>query len=164
MNIILEGPDGCGKTTVAGMLSHSMGIPIIKMPNMKKYFDLDLTEEFSELYNKTVCQFKQYDFIQDRGFPSSVVYSKVYGRNIDLMEIAQIQHNLNPDVFILVATDEILKQRRPVDEIISDEFRSKINSEYRNLANTMGYHLIDTSNLNPAQVCDEITKKLVYAR
>lgn len=160
MNIIIEGADGVGKSTVIDLLSKKLQIPVIKMPDMKKYFDKGVTEEFSELYNKTIVQFRDFDFIQDRGFPSSIVYAKVYNRSCDLSYILEIDKLLKPKVIILTATDEILKQRRQFDEIISDEFRSDVNAEFVRLANNNNYQLIDTSNKTPEEVCQIILENL----
>jgi thymidylate kinase len=158
MNIMIDGPDGTGKTTICEMMSELFKIPLIKMPNMKKYFENGMTEEFSQFYNELIVQFKDTDFVQDRGFTSSLVYGKVYDRHYDYSYIDAIENELKPKVFILTATDDVLFERRPTDEIITQDFRIEVNKEYRNLAAERGYTLIDTSNLTIEEVKQEILK------
>lgn len=155
--LIIDGPDGVGKTTICKLLAERLRIPIIKMPNMKEYFEKGLTEEFSKLFNETVVQFARYPFILDRGFTSSLVYSKVYGReSVDLSYLYQLEKDLNATTFILTATDHVAFMRRPEDEIIKRQFRTKINREFVKLAAENNYYLINTTPLKAEQVARHI--------
>lgn len=158
--ILIDGVDGCGKTTIAELLSKKLKIPIIKMPNMKEYFGKGTTEEFSKLFNETIVQFKQYGFIMDRGFTSSLVYSQVYGRPVDISYIDKLEKDLDAKVVILTALPEVFLKRKPFDEIITSQKRIEINEEYLNVAQERGYPAINTSNLTPEQVLKEVLKVL----
>ena len=157
--VLLDGPDGSGKTTVAQLLHEKTGLPIIKMPRMPEYFKTN-AEEMSKLFNETIIQFSDFSFILDRGFPSSMVYSKVFNRNEDLSYLAYITKVLHPKIYILTATDKELFRRKPVDEIIPKEDRIKINVEYQRLAGIMNWKLIDTTDLEDTQVCSQILSSL----
>lgn len=158
IRIIIEGVDGCGKTTTAELLSKKLKIPIIKMPNMKEYFEKGTTEQYSRLFNETVVQFSDTSFILDRGFPSSLVYSQVYNRPVDISYIDQLEKKLKAKVVILTALPEVFLKRKPYDDIISGEKRIEINEEYLNVAQERGYPAINTSNLTPKQVVKEVMK------
>lgn len=152
MNLIIDGPDGTGKSTVCELLADFLNTPVIKMPNMKQYFENGMTEEFSKFYNELLVQFKDFDFIQDRGFTSSLVYGKVYDRPFDYGYIDEIEDELDPKVFILTANDEVLFDRRPTDEIITQEFRIEVNKTYKDIARQRGYTIIDTTTMTPEEV------------
>lgn len=156
MILLIDGPDGTGKTTVCNILAEKLEWPIVKMPNMKEYFDKGMTEEFSKFFNEMLLQFKGFDFILDRGYTSSLVYSKVYERQFDLSYLYNYEKDLNAKVIILTVSDEKMYERRPVDEIIINELRSEIRDEFERLAASHNYKLIDTSNLTPEEVVEEI--------
>lgn len=158
MILLIDGPDGTGKTTICNELATLLKIPLVKMPNMKQYFENGMTEEFSKFFNEILVQFKTTDFILDRGFTSSLVYSNVYKRPFDLSYIDDIEKELQPKVFILTASDEELFKRRPTDEIIAQEFRIEVNAEYRRLAKERGYIIIDTTGSTIEEVKQEILK------
>lgn len=160
IKIIVEGVDGCGKTTIALLLSKKFKIPIIKMPNMKQYFEEGNTEAYSRLFNETIVQFKDSSFILDRGFPSSLVYSQVYNRPVDISYIDKLEKDLGAKVVILTALPEVFLKRKPFDDIISSEKRIEINEEYLNVAEERGYPAINTSNLTPEQVLKEVLQVL----
>lgn len=158
MIVLIDGPDNVGKTTVINKLHESTGYPIIKMPNMKEYFEKGLTEEFSKLFNETIVQFRKFSFILDRGFTSSLVYSKVYNRSFDLSYLKDIQEQLNPVVIILHNTDSNGKNIRFQDDDI-DAINSKydeIVDTYKFLAKALRYNLINVNGLSPDEVEEKI--------
>ena len=156
MILLIDGPDGTGKTTVCQMLSETLDIPVVKMPNMKEYFDAGSTEEYSKFFNDILVQFKGCSFIMDRGFTSSLVYSKIYQRPFDLSYIEQHEKDLGADVFILTVNNEEMFRRRPSDEVIVNEMRTEVRDEYEKLAAERNYVLIDTSSMTVKEVVDEI--------
>lgn len=156
MVLLIDGPDGTGKSTVCDILSDRMKMPIVKMPNMVQYFTENNPEEFSKLFNETIVQFKDSDFILDRGFTSSLVYSKVYDRQFNLSYLENLEKTLDAEVYILTVDDEQMMERRPVDEIITKEFRSQVRDEFENLAANRQYKLIDTSHISAEDVATEI--------
>jgi thymidylate kinase len=158
--IMIEGTDGSGKTTVCNLLSEKLNIPILKMPRMKKYFDKNITEEMSELFNRTIVQFNNFSFILDRGYVSSLVYSKIYNREFDLNYIDVIEEQLKPQIFVLTVGEEEMFRRREKDEIINDLMRVKIREEYVKISEERNYKIIDTTNITPDQVCNKILENL----
>lgn len=151
--IIVEGVDGSGKTSVCELLSKATGYPIVKMPRMKEFFSNN-AEEMSKFFNEIIVQIPR-GFVLDRGFPSSLVYSKVYNREFDLSYIKDIEKKLKANIFILTATEKILKSRKN-DEIIQGEMLYRINEEYLKLAVSKNWKVIDTSNITPSQVSEII--------
>ena len=157
---MIDAVDGVGKTTVCNILSEKLNAPVIKMPNMHQYFKEGNAEVFSKLFNQTIVQFKQYSFIMDRGFLSSIVYSKIYNRDFDLSYLREIEEELACKIIVLTARPEVFLARKANDEIIKNEFRIKLNEEYVNLAKERGYIIIDTSDMTPEEVSDEVLKKI----
>jgi thymidylate kinase len=157
--ILIDGVDGVGKTTVCNLLAEKTGYPIIKMPNMPKYFDSN-PEEMARLFNETIIQFPG-DMILDRGYPTSLVYSKIYGRDIRQLDyVSSISSHLKPKVFILSATDKDILSRKNADELIDNEKRVLINKEYVEFGRMMNWNVIDTSNLEAEDVCKKILESL----
>lgn len=159
LHIIIDGPDKVGKTTVIKILADRLSLPIIKMPNMKEYINNepseDTAEKFSKLFNETIVQFKDTSFILDRGFTSSLVYSKVFNRRFDLSYIDKIEDELKTNVFILTGS------KFEDDDIYYVEDVRKVEDEFIDLAISRGYHIISNGNLTPDGVADKIINLLV---
>lgn len=164
LHILIDGADGLGKTTVIQKLSMNLQLPIIKMPNMKEYVEKGLAEEFSKLFNQTIVQFSQFDFILDRGFTSSIVYSKVFERDSDLSYLTSIRNILKPHVFIL--TGEIPPEDNNfrdgnfdyfrTDELFNYDEVSKVDAEFVRLAKDQGYPLIRVWGHSPDEIVSHI--------
>lgn len=150
LHLLIDGADKLGKSTVCQMLSRYYNIPIIKMPNMKEYIKKGSPEEFSKLFNETVIQFAEYDFILDRGFTSSLVYSKVFKRDFDLSYIDKIEQILKPEVHILIG------QRFSIDDVYNVNEVNLIDKKFYDLAVMKGYHKIIVDNKSPIEICQEI--------
>ncbi len=153
LHILIDGPDKVGKTTVIKLLSRSLDLPVIKMPNTKEYIEKGTVEEFSKFYNETLIQFTEFDFIMDRGFTSSKVYSEVFNRKSDLKYIQNIETILKPMVFILTSNSP-LDDTEEVDQI--KESFQEIRKSYIRLASENGYNIINVVGLSPTQICNEI--------
>lgn len=81
MIIIVEGPDGLGKTTFCALLSESLGFPVYKDDFSSR--GLELSREYITGHDRgSVMMAVQTDadVILDRSFPSEAVYSRVFGR------------------------------------------------------------------------------------
>lgn len=125
-HFILEGPDGVGKSTLANQLKEYFKIPIIRM----EVETLNNIEIQSVIFNKTVPQFKEYPFILDRWWISSMVYAKVYNRSDDLRYIEKFKKILpNSYLVYLHAPIETLLARKN-DELIVPEKLKKICAQY----------------------------------
>ena len=155
-HIIIDGPDGCGKTTIVKMLSKKLDIPILKMLSAKSLFNKNVIEIASYTFTQLLIQLKNYEYILDRGFITSLVYSKVYNRKDDLSYLKAVEKQMKPVIIILTATNEELFKRRPVDAIISREQRIKVKDEYDRLAKEQKYNLIDTTGLTRKQVLNKV--------
>lgn len=83
-SIIVEGPDGVGKTTVAGKMSELTKIPVFKCPVEKQLFkdggkqSLWFDYMLTHFVEQTGAQ-----FLSDRSYPSEKVYSKIFERETD---------------------------------------------------------------------------------
>lgn len=160
-HILIDGADGLGKTTVCHLLSRRTGYPTVKMPNMKEYIEKGSAEEFSKLFNETIVQFSDFDFILDRGFTSSLVYGKHFKREFDYSYLDNIRNVLQPKVFILTGQKhddvEYIGHRRAFesfrgdDVIASDDVRA-IDQEFVNLANQEGFTLIHVWGKSPQEI------------
>ena len=155
IHIFLDGPDGCSKTTIAKMLKKHLKFPIIKMPKIKRK-EFSKIEEFSYIFNRTISQMYRYHFIVDRGFTSSLVYSKVFNRPDPLHYISGINKMLKPLIVILTATNKELFKRRPIDRIIDKNPRIRIKNEYDKLAKKLRFPLIDTTNKTEKETFQDV--------
>lgn len=128
-HFILEGPDGVGKSTLARKLSRVFDIPIIRLDVGR----LENIEIASKTFNKTITQFKNYPFILDRWFISSMVYAKVYNRADDLSYIDSFKKLLpNSYLIYMNAPINVLLERKD-DELISPDKLKVICEEYDRL-------------------------------
>lgn len=138
-HIIIDGPDGVGKSTVCDLLSKSSGYPIIRMADSAKYFsDPQFLEIMARQFNETVSQFAKYPFIMDRGYPTSLVYSKIFNRKGDLSYIKDIEYKLNPHVYILSRKEPFAD-----DPLLNRELYPKAMELYLDLAQDRNYKVID---------------------
>lgn len=84
-SILVEGPDGVGKTTVCAHMSEMTGIPVFKAPSEKQIFREGGRQSLA--FDHTLVSFLEqtgYRFISDRCYISELVYSKVFGRETDM--------------------------------------------------------------------------------
>lgn len=157
LHIIIDGPDNTGKSTICQLLSKRLHIPTVKMPNMKEYIEKGSTEEFSKLFNETLIQFKQYDFILDRGFTSSLAYSLVHNRPFDLSYIDKIEEELEPEVFILTGlTPNLNFEYFDLDEIYTKEQTVEVDKAFTNLATDREYDIIPVYGKTPDEIVENI--------
>lgn len=158
LHILIDGSDNLGKTTVINLLSRKLDLPIIKMPDTAEYIEKGNVEEFSKFFNKTLVQFAEFDFIMDRGFTSSRVYSKVFKRETDLSYISMIEQKLKPQVFIFTGIEEGTHGNFSFhpDLVWEEKEKENIDLEYYNLAREKGYDLICVKDRTPQEICNEI--------
>jgi len=167
IHILIDGSDNLGKTTVIQLLSRKLNLPVIKMPNTEKFIEAGNVEEFSKFYNETLVQFSESSFIMDRGFTSTLVYSKVFARKNDVSYIDGIQNKLKPTVFILTgrtrknsAYGTFYFTSFSQDPVYSDTEKTRIDEEFCELARKKSYHLISVIGKSPLEICDEIMSKI----
>lgn len=88
MIMLFEGPDRCGKTTIAKAVSKATRIPYYKSSGERKAFAS--RDNGADWFKNTLIYSGQYfaDYLEqvnphliiDRGYPSERVYSKFFGR------------------------------------------------------------------------------------
>lgn len=106
MNIILEGPDATGKTTLAEKLRDMTGKEIVHFPSANK------EDHLNALY--------QGDTIFDRFHIGEIVYPKIYGREpkLDFDEANEIMRAIvdNNDILIIFITSDLnILRKRLID-------------------------------------------------
>lgn len=120
-SILIVGPDGVGKTTVARRMSELTGIPTFKCPSEKRIFREGGRSSLS--FDYTLTHFLAqtgYRFISDRAYPCEWVYSRVFGRETDapLLEEIDVAHaNLGTWILYLYAS----VQPTEPDELVPTE-------------------------------------------
>lgn len=159
IHIYIDGPDRVGKSTVCEMLAKKFYLPIIRMPNTEEILSGNNADREIELasviYNRTLTQFKQFGFVMDRGFISSVVYSKIFNRTKKLNYIFDVAKELNPYTFILVNSDiETLKHRG--EDIIPAEYFEALKNTYIEFAFKYKVICLDVKDLTPQEVFNQI--------
>lgn len=81
--LILEGPDGVGKTTIGKELARQTGIPYFRHEGDHDYWRRGVLKqhiEFSQPYFVQFLEQTGHSVIVDRAYTSEWVYSSVYGR------------------------------------------------------------------------------------
>lgn len=156
LHILIDGPDRVGKSTVCQILSRRYDLPVIKMPNMPEYVKKGNTEEMSWLFNQTIAQFHEYGFIMDRGYTSSLAYSRAFNRDFDLSYIEQIKGILRPYVFILYRDDG----KEPNDDLYPKSELDLVKQEFLNLADFERVHPINVEDMSPCEIVTEIDRIL----
>ncbi|RPI82238.1 MAG: hypothetical protein EHM34_07255 [Nitrosopumilales archaeon] len=138
--LMFEGCDRCGKSSVAQSVSKQIQWPIIKIDTgsfVREGVPIGSTnlERIMRAFNQTVSQFKDSNFILDRGFVSTQVYSKAYKRFYNTDYIDSIINNMK-DTMLVVWLDSPLQHildRASVDElnIIENQKFKLIQHYYR---------------------------------
>ena len=88
--IILDGPDGCGKTNIGLALSEKLGIPYFKNEGEWDHFaDKDQTEYFLNCIRYRHPHLLEFlkatgtSAVLDRAYPSEYVYPEIFERKTD---------------------------------------------------------------------------------
>ena len=165
LHIMIEGPDGAGKSTIAEHLSVKLGLPIRVMYTNKHIFETCI-EECSEIFNRMLADLKDTSFILPRGFISSLVYSKVYKRNYDLNYIEHVAKLLTPVVIYLQVDKDVIRKRKE-DQFTNDKIFDIIDAYedfFSNPLNLAKYNYelikINTSILTVDQTVENLGKLL----
>lgn len=91
--IILEGPDGCGKTNIGQALSRRTGFPYFKPTTEREMWrdrSFKLALEYDQPYIAQFLKQTGYDAIFDRAYPSEWVYSQVFKRETNMAALEQV--------------------------------------------------------------------------
>ena len=165
LHIIVEGADGIGKSTLSKKLSTKLKLPLLRMVKAKKAFTSDTIEDLSIVFNHTLLQLKDTNYVVDRGPISSIIFSKVYERTDDLEYIYSICEKINPLAIYLTSTDrqQMFNQRKK-DRLIDTAHRKKIYKEYANFfktQNTFKVLKINVKNKTRQDVLDAVLNYLI---
>jgi thymidylate kinase len=162
--LLVEGPDGVGKTTICKKLSYGLELPVVKMVKAKVYFKKNVVEEFSFVFNNTLLQLKDLNYIVDRGPLSSLIYSKIYNRKSELAYLYPLLREMDPLVIYLTSSSStVLLERREKDKVIAPVDRIKVWQGYEEFFKTQQFVKalrIDTNRKTPVQIYDEIIEYL----
>ena len=151
--LIIEGPDNCGKTNIASLLSN-----ILKIPVYKSGREVDAFNEIDAQYN--ILKWGVYEqlkmietygggIIFDRFFPSEFVYSRVYNRKSDIELIKKYDKELNKLGGKIIFLDKEVMDGE--DDLIKEEKYQKIREQYeiyKNEITSCSHITIDTSDRN----------------
>ena len=111
--IVIDGPDGCGKTHIGKELARITGIPYFKNVDEHKYFLKDPSYfihaiRYVDTFFTSYLEASGASVILDRSFPSEWVYSRVLGRKTDmdvLRELDERHARLGTKIIIPYRTD-----------------------------------------------------------
>jgi len=145
MILIIEGPDGSGKTTLAEYLSKQMGFPIKHRSNPKT------EEEKREMMQSYIDDIKNSNnIIWDRCFYSEMVYGPVmrdksYITKYQMLDLEQML--LKAGALVIYCTDDTLElwercQTRGEHYITTVELMGEIKTRYDKL-------MLNTNHLIP---------------
>lgn len=93
MIIIMEGPDGCGKTNIGHKLSWELGCNYFKVSTEHENWRKNSFKEALEYDQTYLAEFLssvECDVVIDRAYPSEYVYSHVFKRDTNLPLIKKI--------------------------------------------------------------------------
>ena len=131
--IILEGPDGCGKTNIGQELSRRTGIPYFKPTLEREMWKNNTFKTALEYDQPYIAQFlKQVgcSVIMDRAYPSEWVYSQVYKRETNPAVLRQVDHAfacLGTDI-IVCWRDDYSKNEK--DDLVQGEKLQLLSDKY----------------------------------
>ena len=129
-SLIVIGPDGVGKTTIARHISRELRVPMFKCPSEKTIFVHGGRESLT--FDHMLTYFLEqtgYRFISDRGYPCEWVYSKVFGRksNPYLIEEIDARHaGLGTKILYLYSSERPYEE----DEIVPMDRYEEIRAAY----------------------------------
>lgn len=134
--IIIDGPDGVGKTEICQKLGEQLQIDVIRMAPPS---DMKVIEDASRTFNETINQIKS-TLILDRGFPSSIVYSQFFDRDVKYDYITNLFKDRDVFVFIIVADNPYRG-----DWLVSEKDFHEIKDLYIRLATSNKWDIINNN-------------------
>lgn len=154
MNIILEGCDGVGKSTLAEALAHRIGADVV---HLTRYSPCDVKSCMSRIVSNV-------PYVMDRSYISELVYSKVFNRACVLSEadVEDLRYNsaLHNVLEIILVCDKDELHRRLVErnnegpEIMDNVLR--IQDAYVRYASENGVLIVSVDNMTTEELTDKI--------
>ena len=157
LNIVLEGCDGVGKSTLAEALAHKNGMDV-----------LHLTRHSLSTF---AAMLSRYSFalpvIMDRGPLSEYVYAKLFGReeliSREMMQkLLIVEEGKGFKTVVLDCDPEVIaarieKRGNEGPEIVNN--LRNIRNAYIDAATDLGIPIIDVTGLSVAEIVEEIEKR-----
>ncbi|MBC7866220.1 MAG: hypothetical protein H7X88_01690 [Gloeobacteraceae cyanobacterium ES-bin-316] len=150
--IVIEGPDGVGKTAVCELLSMKLGYSIMRMPDISIDKDIEL---YSQFYRRTINKIKE-PLILDRFYPSSIVYGQFFNRSVLLDDLQGLINNRGVFTFI-ITSDQPYRSDSFID---SDQWKH-INDIYLQQAKLNKWTIIN-NNTSLENCVQKILEKLRF--
>jgi ATPase family associated with various cellular activities (AAA) len=138
VQIIVEGPDGCGKTEIAHALAGALNLPYFKVDSERKNWAEDTFKHslwFDYVLPQFLAQTQIMGYVSDRGYPSEVVYPQVFGRTTNeemLRKTDDLFADLG-DTVIVLALRRDYKGSRP-DDLVPEEKLLDLHYHYLEFA------------------------------
>ncbi len=120
-SVLIVGPDGVGKTSIAGRLSEMTLVPTFKFPAEHEVFRMGQRSQL--LFDLGLAHFLAqtgYRFISDRAYPCEWVYARVFGRETDqtlLSMIDDIHRDIKTKILYLYSSVQPVEP----DELVPTE-------------------------------------------
>ncbi|MEW5569735.1 hypothetical protein [Rossellomorea marisflavi] len=158
---ILEGLDGCFKTTVAGLVSKKLGIEVVKGSTFEhaQCTNEELFEKFKELA-------KLENVVLDRFIYSNQVYATLY-QDFAILTKEQrkdIESSIHgkAKLFYLHADDKVVQDRITTrgDEYVDVSMVPRISKEYTRAISEAGIPVIsyDTNEWTSEEIAEDIVR------
>lgn len=153
MNIIIDGPDGVGKTTLVKKLKEHYNIDSIRL----SYKDPKNYDFYSTLLKKTDCIF-------DRQFLSEIIYPNIFDRKcqltfVEVCKLIAICKTKKIKIFILDTDIDVIKDRLDKrgneHQNILDNIEY-LQKEFKKVSETYNIEIIDTTQIS----FEDIIKKV----
>lgn len=136
MIVLLDGPDGVGKSEISLALSKALRIPRFKCETEKQSWQ-DGTLEQSLWFDFVLPQFVRQtgvSFVGDRGYPSEWVYSQVFDRKTNpemLTAVDQQFAELGTTIVVLLRRDYSGSR---FDELVDSSYLATLHKKYLEFA------------------------------
>lgn len=158
-SILVEGPDGVGKTTISRALGERLGLPVFKFPDEAKVFRTgqDGWLKFDLGLTYFLDQTDQH-FISDRSYVSEFVYAHAFDRdtNWDMIErIDEMHSRLGTTILYLYSS----VQPAEIDELVPPEKYWHVKSWYDKFCNWTSCRVIKFDT-EPNSQLDSVSRLL----